>query len=349
MQLFKDQMTPKERMIAYTSGKEYDRMPCTPMVSTAFVKELGYSTIDYYHDANVMTSVAIEGYKKAPTDSVSFGAILHGVAQGLGCKFQFKECNVPVIEKAALASYSDLDKIDIDKVLDGRILHVSIEALKRVIHSIGDEVSIGTSVSGPFTTASFMIGAEKTLKDLRRSPEDIHKVLRVATDATLKYIDITNELGLRCSIADPFSSSTLVSKTMFETFSQPYLKECMDRIKNVHGKGGTIHICGKSRPIWDNLIELGASAISIDNKEDLSVIRKSHGDRICIAGNVSPVDVLQNGDQDTIYEHTRIAIEKGSGTKKGFILTSGCGIPVGTSIQNINHMLNATRIYGRYK
>jgi len=348
MKFPKDQMTPKERMTAYVTGKAYDRMPCTPMVSTAFVNELGYSTIDYYHRADIMANVAIEGYRAAPTDSVSFGAILHGVAQGLGCKFQFKESSVPVIEEPVLRSYKDLERVDVDKVMDGCILKVSVESLKRVIDAIGDEVSIGTSVSGPFTTASFMIGAEKTLKDLRRSPEDVHKVLEVATAATLKYIDAMNALGLRCSIADPFSSSTLISKRMFEQFSQPYLEKCMDRIKSVHGKGGTIHICGKSKPIWDNLIDLGAGAISIDNEEDLSDIRASHGSRICIAGNVSPVDVLQDGTKDSIYEHTRIAIEKGRGNEKGFVLTSGCGIPIGTSIENINHMLDATRQFGRY-
>lgn len=348
MRIKKDEMTPKERMIAYTSGKPYDRMPCTPMVSTAFVNELGYSTIDYYNDPLVMARVAVEGYKMASTDSVSFGAILHGVAQGLGCEFSIKESSVPVIERPVLTDYSMLDQIDIHQLTKGRIVQVSIEALKRVIDTLGDEVAIGTSVAGPFTTASFMIGAEKTLKDLRKSPEELHKVLRLATDATLLYIDIINDLGLRCSIADPVSSSTLISKKMFETFSQPYLKECMDRIKTAHGKGASIHICGKSKPIWDNLIDLGAAAISIDNEEDLEDIRKSHGDRICIAGNVSPVDVLQNGTKQAIYEHTRIAIEKGRGNPKGFILSSGCGIPIGTSIENINHMLDATRIYGRY-
>lgn len=349
MRILKDEMKPIERMMAYTGGKPYDRMPCTPMVSSAFINELGYSTIDYYHDAQVMASVAIGGYRLASTDSVSFGPILHGVAQGLGCGFQFKESSVPVIEQPLLKSYKDLDKIDVEKVLDGRIIQVSVEALKRVIDTIGKEVPIGTSIAGPLTTASFMIGAEKTLKDIRRSPEEIHEVLRLATDATLKYIDVANNLGLRCAIADPFSSSTLMSKKMFETFAQPYLTECMDRIKSAHGKGGTIHICGKSKPIWDNLIDLGASAISIDNEEDLSDIKRSHGSRICIAGNVSPVDVLQNGKREAIFEHTRIAIEKGRDSEKGFILSSGCGIPIGTSIENINYMLDATRVYGRYE
>lgn len=348
MNIPKDQMTPLERMIAYGSGKAYDRMPCTPMVSTAFTHELGYSTVDYYKDPKVMSSVAIEGYRAASSDSVSFGAILHGLAQGLGCDFQLKALSVPVIENTIENIYERTDDIDPQSGMSGRIVQVSLEALKRTIDTLGKEVVIGSSIAGPLTTASFMIGAEKLLKDMRRQPENVHRVLRLATDATLPYIDAMNALGIRCSLADPVSSCTLISKKNFEVFSQPYLKECMDRIMAFHGKGSTVHICGKSQPIWDNLIEIGAASISIDNEEDLGVIRESHGERICIAGNVDPVNVLRYGTADMIYENVRVAIEKGRGSQKGFILSSGCGVPIETPIASINHMLDATRLYGQY-
>ena len=50
-----------------------------------------------------------------------------------------------------------------------------------------------------------------------------------------------------------------------------------------------------------------------------------------------------------IYEAVRVCCEKGMGSKNGYILASGCDIPIGTPPEKIMHFIDAARVYGRMK
>ncbi|MBU4209462.1 MAG: hypothetical protein KKD12_07315, partial [Proteobacteria bacterium] len=65
-------------------------------------------------------------------------------------------------------SGKNLEPPDPEKV--GR-LPLYLEALERIREKIGNEVVIGTGISGPFTTGAFLRGTEPFMKDLVRNPE----------------------------------------------------------------------------------------------------------------------------------------------------------------------------------
>ena len=46
--MFKDEMTPKERMEAFSKGEEMDRIPVVPDMGVTMSDFLGYKTWDYY-------------------------------------------------------------------------------------------------------------------------------------------------------------------------------------------------------------------------------------------------------------------------------------------------------------
>ncbi len=343
-----DQMTPKERMEAFVSGKEIDRIPCSPFLGESCAPIFGHTIAQYNHSIDAIVNVAVGSFKKFRPDSIGFGPGLQGIPEAMGSKVIFPENSTPYISEPVLKDYDEIDKLNpIDPYKDGRIAYF-LEALKITNEKISHEVSVGSSVGGPFTTASFLRGTDKFLRDLNKNPEMVHKLLEIATKSVINYIDAVCDLGLSPSIAEPNASCTMISEKKFREFAKPYLKKCMDRIIERTGSGTTLHICGKTKKIWGDMVDTGIGNLSLDNVEDIGELKESFGDKVRLIGNVDPVEIIMQGSREDIYNEVKNCIRKGYNSPKGYILSTGCDVPIGTDPDKILALMDAARIYGAY-
>lgn len=72
------------------------------------------------------------------------------------------------------------------------------------------------------------------------------------------------------------------------------------------------------------------------------------GDRVVITGNVPPVDIVYRVNKEAIFKSVKECIKKGHDSKKGYILSTGCQIPMHTPIENIEMFMEAGKTYGKY-
>lgn len=343
-----DQMTPKERMEAFASGKEIDRIPCSPFLGESVAPIFGHTIYDYNHSIDVLVDVAVGSFKKFRPDSIGFGPGLQGIPEAMGSKVIFPKNNTPYISDPAIKDYSEIDKLKaIEPYKDGRISNF-LEALKITIEKLSSDVGVGTSVGGPFTTASFLRGTDKFLRDMNKNPEMVHKLLEVSTQSVINYIDAACDIGLAPSLAEPNASCTMISEKNFVEFAKPYLKRCMDRIIERTGGGTTLHICGKTKKVWGHMIDIGIANLSLDNVEDIGELKEAYGDKVRLIGNVDPVETIFRGTREDIYKEARECIAKAYDSPKGFILSTGCDVPIGTDPDKILALMDAARIYGKY-
>jgi uroporphyrinogen decarboxylase len=343
-----DQMTPKERMDAFSQGKPIDRIPCSPFLGEACAPIFGHTIREHNYSTKVIIDVAIGSFEKFRPDSIGIGPGLQGIPQAMGSEFKFPEYATPHFSKARLTDYKDIGQLSpIDPYKDGRISYF-LEALKVTNDKIGNEVSVGSSVGGPFTTAAFLRGTEEFLKDITKNPEMVHELLEISTQSVIRYIDAVCDLGLSPGIAEPMASSNVISAKTFREFAKPYLKKCMDRIIQRRGSGTTLHICGKTKKIWADMVDIGIANLSLDNIEDIGQLREQFGHKVCLIGNVDPVETIMEGTIEQIYNAGRECIRKAAGSPKGFILSSGCDIPIGTHPDKIKALMDAARIYGTF-
>ncbi|MDR1773325.1 MAG: uroporphyrinogen decarboxylase family protein [Clostridioides sp.] len=347
--IHKDEMTPIERMTAFVQGKEIDRVPCSPFLGESVSSIFGHTIYDYNHDANVLVDVAVKSFETFRPDSISFGPGLQGIPEAMGSEVVFPLNNTPFINKPAIADYSELPKlrpIDVNK--DGRI-HLFLEGLKITLDKLSDKVDVGSSVGGPFTVAAFLRGTDQFLRDLSKNKEEVHQLLEISTQSVINYIDACLDMGIAPGIAEPIASGTLISSKNFNEFAKPYLKKCMDRIIERTGGGATLHICGKTKKIWDGMVDVGIKSLSLDNAEDIQELKELHGDKVRIIGNVDPVNTILRGTVEDVYEEAKQCIIKGHDNPKGYILSTGCDVPIGSNPDNIIAMMDAARIFGSYK
>ncbi|MBU5436554.1 uroporphyrinogen decarboxylase family protein [Tissierella sp. MSJ-40] len=344
----KDQMTPKERMTAFAQGLEIDRIPCNPHMGVTMAPFIGITLKEYYHSAERMAELEIALFEKLRHDGVSVSATLRGVAEAMGSKMHYPDNNISLLLAPAVNSVDEIESLKpSDPEKDGK-LPLVLKAIKIIKDKIGDEVNVGAGLAGPFSTAASVVGTENLLKWMLKYPKKVHTLMEIVTESNNRFIEKAAELGIGVGFSDPVSSTSLISVKQFNEFSAPYIKKSVDKMKSLTGRSISIHICGTSKGIWESVMDTGVSSFSIDNVEDLAEAKKIMGDRITISGNVPPVDVMQKGTREDVLRAAKECIKKTYGSKKGYILSSGCQIPMYSPMENIDALMDAVRIYGSY-
>ncbi|CAB1247165.1 Uroporphyrinogen decarboxylase [Clostridiaceae bacterium BL-3] len=346
--LYKDEMTPKERETAISSGKMADRIQCCPFVGEVGAKFIGVKISELCHDYKLLAKNEINLYRTFGFDSAGGGPNLFGIAEAMGTVLAYPDDDMPYVDIPVVKEYDDIDKLKpADPHKDGR-LPLFLEAAKIINQEIGREVDISSDFGGPFTTAASLRGVDVFLRDTLRNPEWVHKLLNIATESIFNYIDAVCDIGVKPCISEPVASLTVISPRQFRTFVKPYLKRCVDRIVEKFGSAPTIHICGNTKGVWEDIADTGIQMFSVDNVVDLEEVKKSIGDRVGLMGNVEPIEIVCNGTKDEIFQEARKCIRKAYNNPKGFVLSTGCKVPMATSRENIEFLMDAARTYGKY-
>jgi len=344
-----DQMTPNERLQAFMTGKEMDRILAMPMLVSIAHRVVGMTHKEKRSSAENEAAAQIGCYEKYGNDLIIIEYGLHGIGRALGSKMGDPEDSVPAVEEHILKDLDDLDKLDFSLTTkeNDPELQRTLEACRICKEKVGHEVPIGVLISGPFTAAASVYPVEKILRATRKTPEKVHALLRKVTDA-LKgiYVDYINE-GILILQCDPISSGTLLHPKQYREFVKPYATELNETVVNSGGVN-VMHMCGNIKNTIHDIVETGGAMLSIDNVVDMEFAKKEVGDKLPLIGNVDPIGVLLHGTEEEIHEAVRQTIRKGYDNPKGYILASGCDITQNVSVESIDAFMEAARKYGKY-
>lgn len=346
--MIREEMTPRERMDAFSRGEEIDRVICVPDMGVTMIHFLGIKASDYYHSAELMAELEIALFKRLRHDSLSISTSLRGMAEAMGSKVAFPDYNISYLLEPAVKSVDEIESLKVVNPLKDGKLPILLKALKLTRDALIKHVDVGAAMSGPFSVAASVVGTENLLKWMVRHPEKVHTLMSIVAESNNKYIEEVAKLGLSVSFADPMSSTNILNPKLFREFSLPYLKINIDKIKETTGNSPGIHICGKSKKLWEDVANAGVSNFSIDNIEDLEEAKKIMGDKVIITGNVPPVDAVYLGTREDINKSVKECIRKGHDSPKGYILSTGCQIPMNTPIEKIEMFMEAGKKYGKY-
>ncbi|MCR4436037.1 MAG: uroporphyrinogen decarboxylase family protein [Clostridiales bacterium] len=345
----KDQMTPKERMKALREGKPLDRIPCILGVSDHAARLIGAKTTELLFNPDKVVEAQVAARKVYDIQVLNAAPGLTGMAEAIGCKVEYPEDRAPYIAKHVVEDSSDLDRLEIpDPNKSGR-LPVVLETAKKLQAALGSELPLSVGFTGPFTVAAQIRGTEQFMRDLYRDPEFAHRLLRFALDSDLAFLKEAAKIeGVDFSIGEPTASGSLISKKMFREYCFPYLKELVDAMKKVGGEAPSIHICGNTKKIWDDVADTGVGSFSIDDKMDLREAKNAIGDRVILMGNVKPIETMYLGTPEDVEKDVKECLKKAYDTPKGYVLALGCGLPRGTPPENIHALLDSVRRFGQY-
>ena len=355
--LKQDRMTSDERMIALMRGEPVDRVPFGYRIFTGFSAfNVGYSIRDVFTDMqkcfNAMTWTAQQyGWQMTPMlPAPAFWPL----AFGGEIKWPSDEyMQSPMTLRHPVSTEKDVERLEIPDVKTAGVIQQLIQLGKLVEESGARFINFDSGL--PFDCAAQICGVEQFCRWMMRKPELAHRLLRLALDYTLDFVNYwMDTFGLEhCQLAftgSPTSSNQIISPRLFEKFAFPYLKEFHEKILAMGIRHILCHICGDQNlnlPLWSQLPYGDPGIISIGHEVDIDTAIKYFPDHI-LCGNVEP-SLIQTGTPRQVYEQTKTCIEKGRRAPRGFMLAPGCELPPRAPHHNVWMMMKAIDDFGWYE
>ena len=333
-------MTPLQRFAALSEGRPLDRLPCVPIVGNTAARVIGVRTSEIRGAAALLACAHAVAFRTFRYDVIRVFTDLYVQAEAMGAKVRVPDDETAYLHEPAITSSSEVDSLaPADPAKDG-CLPAHLEAVSRVVEDLGGEVTVTGAVTGPFTTSSFLVGAENLARLALREPAVVRRLCEVSLETALRWSDAVIDAGALPSITEPMLSSTVVSPRQFLDFGLPYLKRLIGHIHE-RRKSVTLHICGKTRPVWSLMADTGADCLSIDNEASLTEAKVAVGNRVRLMGNVPPVAVMFEGSSAQVRQAVRACVRDAGDNPRGLVVATGCSLPTETPFENIEAMVRA--------
>ncbi len=341
----KDKMTALERAIALSKGQEIDRIQCNPNLSNGIARISGCKISEFNHSSKALADAVIATYNRFGGDGAKIFTDLFILSEAMGAKMKYPEDGTVDLLEPAINKVEDIENLNIvNPYKDGR-LAIQIEAMKIVKDRIGKEVPVSTLIVGPFTSAFFLIGVKEMTRLMIKNPDAVHKLCKISLESCLRFTEEAIKQGVGVTIAEPMSSCTVISPKHFREYAYPYIKTFSKFIKEKCG-GVSIHICGQTEDIWEDLADMWMDGVSIDNVASLKNCVNKIGNRMKVMGNIDPSSIMYSGSREDVRKAVLNSIKIAHKNPKGYMVMPGCGLPVETPVENIDAMMNAAREVG---
>lgn len=341
-------MTSKEIVLKAFAGEKPERVPVALLGGGVWMMHnLKHTFQEMIGNPEKLAEAIIEMNEQVQCDIVYVGSGFNNVQyKALGASVKFGRIGAPEMVAPIVENLSDVKKLYtyLDKLEKDDIIQLIQRTTRIVNQRIGDSHLVATAAFGPFTGAGQLLGVEKLMRSMYRDKDFVKALLEFKVEFLYKlFLPMMNEGYLDCIfLADPTASSNLISKRQFEEFAFPYLVEFIRRVKGF-GVKVLLHICGNTSDRLDLFLETGADCTSLDMSVDLKAAKNCFGSRkMCLAGNLTPVHVLERGSADKVREEARADIDEAA-DGGGFILMPGCDIPPTVPLENIREFVNAAR------
>ncbi|GAB4415089.1 MAG: uroporphyrinogen decarboxylase family protein [Anaerolineae bacterium] len=354
-----------------------DRVPVIPAIAHRFlIPRVGVSFRDYYSDPETMLRTQILCQKwlleNIRTDAYSITGAWMGAwtdfqntfeAGSLGCQIHFPDNDIPWVGEGWVKTDEDLRRLEaIDYVHTG--INARQIAYREAMIAVADKYpvrfqggpifypganpSLTNTSDGPFGVAGDVMGQVEAFTAVYERPDFLHEVLRIVTDKMIAWLDYCAEVmdwPAPRSFAWTDDLAVSLSAEAFREFALPYNQ----RLRFHFDGWASLHMCGKA----DHLLEIFRDDLQINEFQgfgyqvDLDRIAEVMGGRVVLIGNVNPM-LIRDGTPEQVREATRRVIEK-LAHFRGLIIQDGSNIPPDAPIENINAMMEAAELYGRYE
>ncbi len=257
-------------------------------------------------------------------------------AEAFGAPIIFSEDENPNIAAAILEDLQSIQRLNIPEVGTARTAEC-LRAARLCSENISDRPTLGGLI-GPFSLAGRLLPMNHLMLLTVTEPETVHLLLEKTTQFLVAYAKAFKAAG--CGgllMAEP--AAGLISPQMAEAFSYHYIQRVVDVVQDEHFVF-ILHNCGKTEKMVNEMLSTGASALHVGNAVDITKILKQTPPTVPVMGNIDPTGVFLMAAPEDVF---RAAVSLLDATREfpHFVLSSGCDIPPGTPLENIQAFFDA--------
>lgn len=340
-------MKPEQWKIFKSAARleKLDKIPMAMIVDSPWIPGyLGINHMDYFLDpelwfqSNKRINEEFSDIIMVPSWWMEYGMAAEPSA--LGSKIKFWQDNTPS-EYHTLYNIEDIEKFPEYEVENDAFMAMTLHRMRMHRQRIADlgEVQPFLTSRGPMCTAGFVRGTTDLMIDLVEKPEWAHKLLDLTTRLTIDWLKAQQKvMGNQAEgifILDDIVG--FVNEEHYKEFCHPYLKRICDAFPQDWVK--LYHNDAEVQACLDHLPDVGFNVLNWGKQTDIAEVKDRVGDRMCLMGNVNPLEVGVRGTPEEVRAATLEVLEKGG--DRGMILSVGGGTSPGMPKQNILAMLAA--------
>jgi uroporphyrinogen decarboxylase len=203
----------------------------------------------------------------------------------------------------------------------------------------------GAYVTGPYTLAGLIIGAENAAIAAVMEPEKLLKLCEYTIERILEYIRLLTGAGAQMiCVLEP--SAVMLGPDEFKRFSADFINHIHNNYKYTD-ISTVYHTCGNTMHIIREMSESGVDALSLDSCEmgvNLPEVARMLNNDCILIGNISPTGSILTGKPEDVRKEVFLLLES-MDFYENFILSTGCDLPQEVPAENIEAFMKAGREY----
>jgi uroporphyrinogen-III decarboxylase len=377
------EMTPRERISAAIALQPVDRVPVIPKLDLFPFRYRNMKLADVVRNADLFQQ-AVE----ATNDDMGGGDAIYIATQvvgelgfsGMGTAsklpgFQLDDDEIWQMDEKEMMRDEDYDLIRqkgwgayVDSVypklgcsvpaeeLPARMRRMEEQQIKdiRKFEARGIPVYVGGGALPGFEVLSYTRSLKATLMDVRRRPDDVLDAVKAICKDQLDMAKATaDRLGRslqQLPIAGVIGATraSFLRPEQFEKLFWPFLKEAVDGLLEM-GIAPNLHFDGDWNRYLHYLPDLpkGKVVLDLDGSTDIFKAKEIVSGHMCVMGDVPP-GLLSLGSREQVVDYCKKLIDV-VGADNGFILSSGCSVPINAKPENVRAMIDTAKTYYPYR
>jgi uroporphyrinogen-III decarboxylase len=323
------------------------RIPVAAIMDSPWIPGyLGISHLDYFLDPDLWFESNLKLAREFP-EVILFPSwwMEYGMAiepSAIGNRIHFWPDKTPD-QTPTLLRLEDVDSMSpVNAYADGLMPFAlrRYEMHKQRIFDAGYTLPV-VAARGPLCIASFLRGVTPLMMDLSENPEAVHKLFAFTTQTVIAWLkaqaEVIGDTVEGILVLDDIAG--FLSARSYREFAHPYFKQICDAFPSDWVK--VYHNDANVRPFLADLPDTGFDVLNWSHKIDIREAREKTNGRICMMGNVAPLDIGVRGTPEMVKASAREVIAGCEGS--GLILSLGGGVSPGMPKANIDALVEAAR------
>ena len=333
-------VTGKERMEAAFNGEKLDRMSVFLLLGGHYAEKAGYTHLEFLTkpDAALEVIKVTAGELESDALFVPLNPLMTDAQEA----FRKLMGKAPSIKRDDIKE--KLPKWTVRLPREDQLFSAHLDMCETMAKEFPD-YHLNTMIGGPWSFAFELRGANEAMEDIYDDKQFLFDLMDYTTDTVISRCLAAMECGIQPFIGDPSAGMSMISPPIYREHVLPYHKRIVD---TVHEKGGQIcfHICGYMDPIFEDILDLGVDALSIDAPSSLEKLFEVGRGKTVIIGNVDPM-LFVEGSREDLEKEAQKCIDIAQHDAK-YVIGPGCQIPLQANLDNVKAFVDYCHEYGAF-
>lgn len=322
---------------------EYPGRLAMPIGAYSGLEITGESVEDMVSSPGAQFRAVIALHERYRTPVLLTAMDLSAEAETFGCEIRMSEREIPTVVGRRVTSAEDIASLP-DPVPGDARTRVPLETAWRLVAEAEGPVPVLGCMLGPFSLAGRLYGVNEAVEATAVEPETMEDLLGRVTAFLCQYALAFRETGAWGVIVAESAAGQL-SPAGLDRFSAPFIKRIVEVAESPEF-AVILHSCDTKIAHLEQVLEAGAGIYHFGAPMDIVAALEKAGPDVIVGGNLDPTAVFLRGTPQAVGEATRdlLAATKGY---KNFILSSGCDLPLGTPLANLNAFYRAVADFNK--